>query len=67
MPGRVKAAEGKERKDVRIRFDFGGITLGAELLDTPTAKQIAAVLPIEGRAQTWGEEVYFDIPVDAER
>lgn len=67
MPGRVKATESKERKDVRIRFDFGGITLDAELLDTPTAKQIAAVLPIEGRAQTWGEEVYFDIPVDAER
>jgi len=30
----------------RIRFDFGTLTLDAELLDTPTAKAIAAALPI---------------------
>lgn len=53
--------------DMRIRFDIGGVTLDAELFDTPTAKQIAAALPIEARAMTWGEEVYFDIPVDAAR
>lgn len=51
----------------RIRFDFGKIQLDAELLDTPTAKAIAAALPIKGRALTWGEEVYFDIPVDVAR
>jgi hypothetical protein len=51
----------------RIRFDFGSVTLDAELLDTPTAKAIAAALPIEGRALTWGEEVYFDIPVEVAR
>lgn len=52
---------------MRIRFDFGGVTLDAELLDTPTAKQIAAALPIQSSAMTWGEEVYFDIPVNASR
>lgn len=30
----------------RIRFDFGALKLDAELLDTPTAKAIAAALPI---------------------
>lgn len=52
---------------MRIRFDFGSLTLDAELLDTPTAKAIAAELPISGSALTWGEEVYFDIPVKAAR
>jgi hypothetical protein len=51
----------------RIRFDFGSLTLDAELLDTPTAKAIAAALPIEAAALTWGEEVYFDVPVRVKR
>ena len=51
----------------RIRFDFGAFTLDAELLDTPTAKAIAAALPIEAAALTWGEEVYFDVPVRMKR
>jgi hypothetical protein len=52
----------------RIRFDFGKLTLDAELLDTPTARLIAAALPITGAsALTWGEEVYFEVPVKAAR
>ena len=49
----------------RIRFDFGSLTLDAELLDTPTARAIAAALPISSSALTWGEEIYFEIPVKA--
>ena len=52
---------------MRIRFDFGSLTLDAEPLDTPTAKAIAAALPITASALTWGEEVYFEIPVSAAR
>jgi hypothetical protein len=51
----------------RIRFDFGTLTLDAELLDTPTAQAIAAALPISSSVLTWGEEVYFDVPVAAAR
>lgn len=51
----------------RIRFDFGALSLDAELLDTPTAKAIAATLPITSAVLTWGEEVYFDVPVEVKR
>ena len=50
-----------------IRFEFGPLALVAELLDTPTAKAIAAALPITASALTWGEEVYFEISVKVGR
>lgn len=51
----------------RIRFDFGSVPLDVELLDTPTARAIAAAVPFEASVRTWGEEVYFDIPVEVVR
>ena len=51
----------------RIRFDFGELKIEAELLDTPTAKAIAAALPLKSDVLTWGEEVYFDVPVTVAR
>ena len=51
----------------RIRFEFGKLTLDAELFDTPTAKAILAALPLSSSALTWGEEVYFDVPVRVAR
>jgi hypothetical protein len=51
----------------RIRFDFGTLTLEAELFDTPTARAIAAALPLSSSALTWGEEVYFEVPVKVAR
>jgi len=51
----------------RIRFDVGDLTVDADLLDTPTAKAIAAALPVTSAALTWGEEVYFDVPVNVAR
>ncbi|MBW2056692.1 MAG: hypothetical protein JRH07_02920 [Deltaproteobacteria bacterium] len=38
----------------------------AELNDSPTAELIWNSLPIEASANTWGEEIYFSIPVKAE-
>ena len=52
---------------MRIRFDFGALTLDAELLDTPTARAVTAALPITSSALTWGEEVYFEVPVNVAR
>ena len=37
----------------RIRFDFGTLTLDAELADTPTARAVLAKLPYDARVMTW--------------
>ena len=52
---------------MQITITAGNVSLPAELNDTPTAQQIAAALPIEGRANIWGDEIYFEIPVIAEQ
>lgn len=38
----------------------------AELNDTPTAHKVAEALPMQTSFSTWGDEIYFAIPVDAE-
>jgi hypothetical protein len=48
-----------------ITITSGDVRLPAELNDSPTARQIWQALPLEGRARTWGDEVYFEIPVVA--
>jgi hypothetical protein len=48
-----------------LRLRIGSVTLEVEPFDTPTARAIAAAAPFEARARTWGEEVYFEAPVEA--
>jgi hypothetical protein len=50
---------------MKITITAGEVPLPAELNDNPTAQQIALALPIEGRANVWGDEIYFEIPVIA--
>ena len=50
----------------QIRITVGDISAQAELNETETAKAIWEALPIEGRANTWGDEIYFSIPVRLE-
>ena len=40
------------------------ITVEAELNDSETASKIIEILPIEGTANVWGDEIYFDIPLN---
>lgn len=48
----------------RITIGAGPVTAEAELNDTPTARRIWEELPVAGRANTWGDEIYFQIPVE---
>ncbi|MCS6877757.1 MAG: cyclophilin-like fold protein [Geminicoccaceae bacterium] len=48
-----------------LRLEIGSVVLTADLFDTPTARAIARAVPFESRASTWGEEVYFAVPVQA--
>ncbi len=48
-----------------ITITAGQVSLSAELNDNPTARQIWAALPLEGGANVWGDEIYFEIPVIA--
>jgi len=45
----------------RIRIAWQGGEVTANLQDAHTAKQLLAVLPREVGANTWGEEVYFEL------
>jgi hypothetical protein len=49
----------------RVRIAWRGGEVTANLRDTPTAKQLLAALPCEAAANTWGEEVYFGVPLTA--
>jgi hypothetical protein len=47
----------------RVRIAWKGGEVTANLRETPSVNQLLAVLPCEASAQTWGEEVYFELPV----
>jgi hypothetical protein len=49
-----------------IKIILGSLTLQAQLNDSPTAQKIWEALPIETSFSTWGDEIYFSIPVAME-
>jgi hypothetical protein len=49
-----------------IRIIAGEVAATAELNETRTAAAVWEALPIEARAQTWGDEIYFGMGIRAE-
>jgi len=47
----------------KITVKVENIRIDAELNDSETARKIWEVLPIESKVNTWGDEIYFPIPI----
>jgi len=50
----------------RIVIKASGVAFEAELNDSMTGKAIYGAVPIRAKAQRWGGEIYFSIPVSCE-
>ncbi len=50
----------------RIRITVGAIQAEGKLADNATGRMVAEALPISASARTWGDEIYFPIPVESE-
>ena len=49
-----------------ITITAGAVEVNAELNDTDTAEAVWNALPFSASGNTWGDEIYFRIPVAAE-
>jgi len=47
----------------RISIRTGSLAVEAELIDNRTSSIIWESLPLESVVNTWGQEIYFSIPV----
>jgi len=52
--------------DRQVQISADGVTVVATLNDSPTADRLWEALPINARAQTWGDEIYFSTPISAD-
>jgi hypothetical protein len=50
----------------KIRITAGTIEVHAKLNDTKTAQAILEALPLKEKVNTWGDEIYFPIPLKLE-
>jgi len=51
----------------QVKISVGRATLLVDVLDTPTGRAVLDAAPFESRATIWPGEVYFQVPLHAER
>jgi hypothetical protein len=59
----ILSRQEEEKMGKKIRILVSDLKIEAELNESKTAQLIWEALPIEAKANTWGEEIYFGIPV----
>ncbi len=47
-----------------IVIKVGDLSLRGELFDTPSGRAVEEILPIKARINLWGDEFYFEVPLD---
>lgn len=58
----------REPKAARIaRLTVGRVTIRLELAETATADLVWQALPLHSTAETWGEAIHFETPLEAGR
>lgn len=50
---------------MKVIISFATYRVEAELYDTPTGRSIYEALPIMRNVNRWGDEIYFEIPVQS--
>ncbi|NLI81347.1 MAG: hypothetical protein GX443_06615 [Deltaproteobacteria bacterium] len=48
----------------RLQITAGSIVVSALLNESPTAEALWNALPLQASARTWGDEIYFPVPVE---
>ena len=62
----VMNCEGADMQERRISVTAGDVAVTATLNDSDTAGLLWDALPLEASANTWGDEIYFRIAVQAD-
>ncbi len=50
---------------MRISIVWESGRVAAALEETPTARKLFDALPCESQVNTWGDEIYFSVPIEA--
>ena len=50
----------------KISITIGHLQMEAELFNSPIAGKIEKIIPLDTSFNTWGDEIYFTIPVEAD-
>ncbi len=50
--------------EYKIKISSGDIEIDAKLNDTSIAAKLRDILPVTANANTWGDEIYFEIPLE---
>ena len=62
----IRGFAAEKGESMKIRLLIGSLSVDGELNNTPAALEIGRSLPVKATFDTWGEEIYFSVPVDAD-